>query len=141
MLPKIYSLYDKPIDPGIECLDPSLTQQHFQDECDINLVMERALSTGELPPPKPTYYGDFSTTMDFQSVMDTLNKATEQFQTLPPKVRERFANDPSHLIDFMNDPSNKAEAQFLGLIEPVTVTPLDVTVTTDTKTTTAGDKA
>lgn len=32
---------------GLECKDPSLAQQHFKDECDINVLFARYLETGE----------------------------------------------------------------------------------------------
>ena len=46
---KIYSAFEKPLDPGISFKDPSMTQQHHKDDCDINKIMTRFKATGILP--------------------------------------------------------------------------------------------
>jgi len=139
-IPKIFSAYELPPDPGLCCEDLSLTQQHFQDECDINLIMERALSTGEEPPVRPTFYGDFSDIYSFQEIHDKIQHAMDEFSSLPAKIRDRFYNNPANLIQFMSNPDNRLEAISLGIIDAPASgrnsSPLDVTVTTDTNTTT-----
>jgi hypothetical protein len=57
---------------------------------------------------------------------------------LPANIRSRFDNDPAKLIDFMENPANREEAESLGLVnksEPVPVALLDATGTGDSKTT------
>ena len=138
--PRVYNAFDLPPKVVLSCQDLSRTQQHFKDECDLPKIMARAMSTGEAPPTRPTFYGDFSSLGDFQTLHDKLNRAQNEFMSLPANVRERFYNNPANLIDFMFNPQNRQEAIALGLVEApksvVTVTPLDVTVTTDTNNTT-----
>lgn len=108
----------------LECKDPSLTQQQFAEEADINVMMARFGVTGHMPSSirMPTY-GDFSGVGDYRSAMDVVVKAQNEFMTLPPDVRLRFGNDPQQLIAFLENPSNADEARKLGLVNlPATPT-------------------
>lgn len=96
--------------------DPGLTQQHFRDECDINVIVERFLRTGEMPQVDFTEI-DVSDVGDFQDAMNIVRAAEEQFAELPSKVRERFHNDPVALMRFVGSEQNRAEALALGLIQ------------------------
>ena len=103
---------------GIACPEPTLTQQHFREEADINHIAERFGLTGELPEVKdrPTY-GDFSGIFDFQTAQNAVVEAKQQFMTLPAKLRTRFDNNPQKLLDFLDDPDNREEAEFLGILQ------------------------
>lgn len=115
---------------GLHCEDATLTQQQFAEECDINNIMQKFGMTGLLPqvPLEPTY-GDFSGVHDYHTAMNAIIAAQDQFDGLPAQIRTRFDNDPSKLIEFMNDESNRDEAEKLGLINPKIVlsTPVEST--------------
>jgi len=100
------------------------TKQSFKDECDINTIMSRYQSTGELPDLALTapQYLDASTVPDFQSMQNTLVEAQGLFDALPSKVRSRFGNDPGEFLAFVSDPSNRSELQSMGLLNE-TLTP------------------
>lgn len=104
-------------DTGLTCEDPTLTQQQFAEESDINYIAERFGLTGELPQvlelPK---YGDFTGIFDFQTAQNSVIHAQKQFMTLPAKMRQRFNDDPQKLLAFLEDPANRDEAIFLGLV-------------------------
>lgn len=112
--------------------DPSLTQQHFKDECDINHIMKRYRETGMLVDPlqrataKPQF-GDFSTAFDFMEAQNIIARARENFDALPSHLRERFGNNPAAMLSFLENESNYEEAVKLGLLEkrpePVQSTP------------------
>lgn len=104
---------------GLKCPEPTLTQQQFIQEQDINYIAERFLRTGQLPivPNMPTP-GDFEGIFDFQTAMNTIATAKQEFMRLPAKVRSRFDNDPAKLLEFLNDDENRKEAEFLGLVQP-----------------------
>lgn len=132
-----HTKYNPPVVEGLKTSPVSSTQQHFKDDCDINILVERFTRTGQMPQRSPEDYsfGDFSA-IDYQSALDTVMLANEQFGTLPANVRERFSNNPAQLLHFLENESNREEAIKLGLVAPKsvgTVTPLDVTVPTDTK--------
>ena len=50
---KFISAYDKhdalSFSSGLACDDPSLTQQQFKEESDINNIVDRFMKTGHLP--------------------------------------------------------------------------------------------
>lgn len=106
-------------DTGLHCKEPTLTQQQFKEEADINYIAERFLKTGQLPqvPQMPTP-GDFEGIFDFQTAMNTIAHAKQEFMKLPAKVRSRFDNDPAKLLQFLNDDENRKEAEILGLVQP-----------------------
>ncbi|QXP07961.1 MAG: internal scaffolding protein [Arizlama microvirus] len=123
---------------GLVCLEPTRTQQHFKDECDINYVLKNfgieALAVNPLEPR----YGDFTDVVDYHTALNAVIAAEDAFMALPAKIRTRFENDPSKLIDFMQNPANREEAESLGLVnktEPVPIGLLDPIGTGDTKTT------
>ena len=95
------------------------TDQSFADECNINTIMARYQSTGELPQLNQTHpqYLDV-TDMDFQSHMDAINEANALFASLPSKVRARFANNPADFLEFTADPENRPELLRMGLLSP-----------------------
>lgn len=93
------------------------TQQHFAEECDINTIVKRFGLTGELPEVVHVpQSGDFTGVTDFQSAMEAVRKAQENFMELPGELRYRFANDPQRLMEFMEDGKNLDEAVKLGLV-------------------------
>ena len=123
---------------GLACEEPSLTQQHFKDETDINNILRQFNVTGMLPEtPLSPRYGDFTGIVDYHSALNAVIAAEDDFMALPAQLRARFENDPAQLIDFLDDENNRSEAEQLGLLEvpkaESTVTPLDVTVLGDTK--------
>lgn len=92
------------------------TKQSFKDECDINVIMRRFEQTGELPlNQRPMLFGDCPD-LDFQGAMQTVVEAKERFLALPSAIRDRFANDPQRLLNFINDERNRDEAIALGLV-------------------------
>lgn len=110
---------------GLKCEDPSLTQQHLAEECDINYIVERFGVTGQLPeaPTHTPTYGDFTGIGDYRQALDAVMAADDAFMALPAKIRERFDNDPALFVDFCSstDPADRSEAIELGLIPPPAV--------------------
>lgn len=97
--------------------EESLTKQSFKNECDINRIMKRYLQTGILPtsPGKPKY-GDFASVGDYQTAVETVDRAKRMFGNLPSSIRERFKNNPVELLGFMQNEKNLEEAEKLGLV-------------------------
>lgn len=105
--------------------EPSLTQQQFKDECDINTIMRSYQETGTISHlnPRPGIYEDFSGVQDFKESMDLVEYAKKEFMLLPAKVRSRFNNNPAELVEFCNNPNNLEEAVELGLASPKKMDP------------------
>lgn len=106
------------IDTGLECLDPTLAQQQFKEESDINTIVDRFGLNGEMPQVlNLPQYGDFTGIFDYQTAMNLVVAGREEFMKLPAKMRARFHNDPAELLDFLADDDNKDEAIKLGLVK------------------------
>lgn len=101
--------------------EPTMTQQQFKDEADINNIMRKygadpvafnALTrTGGM-------YADFSKIKDYHGMLLQVADAQDAFATLPAQLRSRFENNPGKLIEFFRDSKNYDEGVALGLIEP-----------------------
>jgi len=121
MTVKLFDPYNYDMDEvskntGLVCSDPSLAQQQFKDESDINHILKQFNVTGQLPPTiQMPRYGDFSQVVDYHSALNLVIAADEAFMALPATIRSRFDNDPALLLDFLNNPENNAEAQKLGI--------------------------
>lgn len=104
---------------ALYCDDPSLTQQNFAAECDINMIVKRAAAGGELTHvnPRPGQYGDFSNIPDYREAFEVVKRANALFMGMDWQVRERFGNDPQRMVQFLQDPKNRDEAIKLGLVK------------------------
>jgi phage internal scaffolding protein len=102
---------------GLVCSDPSLAQQNFKDETDINYIVRQFGLTGELPGQTISpQYGDFTGVLDYHSAVNAVLAAQDEFMDLPAQMRARFDNDPAKLIDFLGNEENRDEAIKLGLV-------------------------
>lgn len=114
---------------GLFCDDPSLTQQQFADEADINTIVDRFMKTGHIPTPTSMpQYIDYEGVFDFQTAMNAVRQADENFMRMDAKVRARFHNSPQEFLEFFANPDNTDEAVRLGLAVP-TAKPKDVSST------------
>lgn len=105
-----------PRDSDLRCEDPSLAQQAFKDEVDINVILEKYKITGVMPASvRLPEYGDFSHVQDYRSALEAINRARDDFMTLPPGIRSRFENDPQKFLEFCSNPQNATELASLGL--------------------------
>lgn len=108
-----YSPSDRSSD--LECCDPSLTQQHPAEDCDINVIMERYKVTGQLPSNGNAVYGDFTQVGDFRQAMDSLRAAQAAFLAIDPKIRQQFGNDPGAFSEFCLNKENLPKLREWGL--------------------------
>ena len=69
---------DQPLYDGI-----ILTQQHFKDECDVNLIVSRFNKTGQMPiTNRKMHFGDFSGPLDYSTAMQVVLDAHDAFSDL-----------------------------------------------------------
>lgn len=106
------------IDIGSINEEPTLAQQQFKDECDINNIIKNYSQTGVLPVSKKVgAFLDVSNVADYQTSLQTVYEAQKAFDALPSNIRSRFENDPNQLLAFIEDDANRDEALKLGLLE------------------------
>lgn len=104
---------------GVRCLDASLTQQQFRDETDINNIVDLFMKTGHIPTPASMpQYIDYEGVFDYQSAMNVVRQADENFMRMDAKLRARFHNSAQEFLEFFGDPANTDEAVRLGLAVP-----------------------
>jgi len=123
---------------GFSASDKVVTQQQFKDEVNLNTMVSRfGINAVAMQSARMPTYGDFTGVSDYKSALDAIMAADASFMSLPPAVRERFANDPAALVDFCSDEANRSEAMELGLIPPPRkgegFTPPEVVVTDSEK--------
>lgn len=119
---EILSRYNAGTRDGWSSTVPSLTQQQFKDEADINYIVSMYDSTGVMPTyhgdgqPAQPMFGDFAELPDnAQDVYNQMLAAKSNFDNLPLEVRKRFNYDPAAFLAFVDDPNNIDELVAMGL--------------------------
>lgn len=119
---EIRSRYNPGTRDGWQSTVPSMTQQQFRDEADINYIISMYDSTGVMPSyhgdgqPAQPMFGDFAELPDnAQDVYNQMLAAKADFDNLPLDVRKRFDYDPAAFLAFVDDPNNLDELVAMGL--------------------------
>lgn len=117
---KIYTNYNRPPREASPHGGKSLTDAQYLKECDIDVILKR-VGAGDLSNLNDLgVYRDVSGLGDFASALETVRRATQDFEALPSNIRDRFGNDPRALVSFLSDSANDEEAIKLGLkVRPV----------------------
>lgn len=120
---------------GVDCSDdPVLTEQHHEEELDINKIIQRYSLEGAMAASQSVQaaYGDFSQVDDLHAMMNKVRRAEEAFSALPHQIKTRFNNNPAELLDAIKgseqDQKLAAELQELGVLEKPAPTPAPVPV-------------
>lgn len=102
---------------GIVFSKPSLTQQHFKDECDINHIVATYQETGIMPQgERQPLFGDFAgIPTSFQESQNLFKEAQDKFYSLPSDLRKMLDNSPQKLLEFMSNPANTEACVKFGL--------------------------
>ena len=99
------------------------TKQAFANECDINLIMQRAAQGGTISHLQKFegVYADFSD-FDFHEHTTKLTRGREVFDDLPAEIRREFGQSPQAFFAYVNDPANKDDLakKLPGLAKPGT---------------------
>lgn len=104
----------------INCQEPTLTQQHFQEECDVNRIVKRFAATGIIDHVKNSQpqYG-YCPSVDFTEAAFTMAESKSRFAELPSEIRKHFGNDPLELLKAAENPERRDEFVELGLLDPI----------------------
>lgn len=119
---EIRSRYNAGAREGWSSSVPSMTQQQFKDEADINYIVSMYDSTGVMPTfhgdgqPAQPVFGDFAELPDnAQEMYNRMIQARDHFNSLPLEVRKRFNYDPAAFLEFAENPNNANELVAMGL--------------------------
>lgn len=108
-----------PAKPIVDCSkDKILTVQADRDEADINKIIARFEKAGMISTVNRSepFYGDVSEYDGLQDAIIKVQNADALFMGMSAQVRERFANDPVQMMEFLADNKNRAEAEGLGMV-------------------------
>lgn len=106
---------------GLEFHQPSLTQQQFKDECEIESLL-KAHNLGQVMGilnnhQRQPLYGDVSDIPDFHDSQNHVARATEYFQGLPSDVRAQFNNNLGEFLSALNNPSAREALTDMGVLK------------------------
>lgn len=116
---KFHTRYNPPPSPGVDFVEPTLTQQHFRDECDVNRIVERAIRTGDttvFTSAQRAEFYDASVVTDYADAMAMIDDVNDDFNSLPSATRAMFGNSVSQYVEWMCNPLNWDKARELGLL-------------------------
>lgn len=116
---KIYELENGQVHVESVNDEPSLTQQQFAKDCDMNHIIDRFSKTGDfiVPIRQGSYVDTTVLPQDHMAAMQKVIQAREAYEALDPKIRSRFKT-PQDMLNFVHDVKNKEEAERLGLLKP-----------------------
>lgn len=84
---------------GLECTDPTKTQQHMEEETDINKMIKKyGIGAVMNAAPMPPTMQDFEEAFDMQESLDLIHQANQSFAKLPPEVRDYFMGDAAKFV-------------------------------------------
>lgn len=97
-------------------IEPSMTKQSFQDECNINNIMAKFQKTGAINhyAKHAPHYGD-ATPIQLTEALNIVIQAQDMFDDLPSSIRKRFNNSPEEFLEFVQNPENADEMVKMGL--------------------------
>lgn len=110
---------------------PGKTQAHFRKTSNINEIFKKYVKTGILveqgkPMAGVPQFGVFEQ-FDFLESQNKVVQAKMAFNALPSRIRARFSNDPSKLLQFLGDEKNRSEAISIGLLTEIPAKELEKT--------------
>lgn len=102
---KVRHRYSERVRSRIAFPETGRTKQSFRDESDINRIISKYNSTGQLPAliRRDGRFGDFSDVRDYQESLDIVYRAQAAFDALPAQVRAECGNDPAVFLEKVQD--------------------------------------
>lgn len=145
---EIRSRYNAGVREGWKSSVPSMTQQQFKDEADINYIVSMYDSSGVMPTfhgdgqPAQPVFGDFASLPDnAQEMYNRMIEAKNNFDNLPLDVRKRFNYDPAAFLEFVDNPENLDDLVAMGLAVKTTAAVPNLDDNSENPNNNIGDKA
>lgn len=117
---KIRKHYDDLKEKGLTFKKPSMTQQHFKDDCDINVIVRR-FNAGQINTMplamNEGFYADVSDLGSYQDANARVNSIKDYFANLPSSVREKFNNSVDDFVAFASSDNSRDAFIEMGILE------------------------
>lgn len=117
---KIRKHYDDLTEKGLIFKKPSMTQQHFKDDCDINVIVRR-FNAGQINTMplamNEGFYADVSDLGSYQDANARVNSIKDYFSNLPSSVREKFNNSVDEFVAFASTSDSRSAFIEMGILE------------------------
>lgn len=95
----------------------TMTKQSFKDSCNINKIMEKYAKSGQMPAINASDQKfEFASSISFTESMQIITDASQTFDGLPARMRQRFGNNPALFLEFVENPANRTEMGAMGLL-------------------------
>lgn len=90
----------------------SMTRQDQAETANINTIYLKT-QRGEivLASDRMPQFGDFSSELRYDEVLEKIMEAEEAFQSLPAEERKKYGNDPRNYYDSVMDDAEKKAAE------------------------------
>lgn len=84
--------------------EESLTKQYFKDECDINNIVAKFQTTGQIPLQNglDPQYG-IAPEIDLKSALDLVKNTHREFDELSYEKKALFNHNPQNYADFLQE--------------------------------------
>lgn len=127
-----FTRFSPPPSLGEKNDSPTMTQQHYKDECDLNQILARHKGSGELSAlqmrqllaqsaavtptsPRLPQFADYSDLPDFSDIKRSFVRASHAFAEIPVNVRMQFGNNPEVFYNTLTDPKQHQKLRDVGL--------------------------
>lgn len=83
----------------------------------VEEMIERGFASGDnFSYLEKASFGDFSSSYDYEDVLNAAAETREHYEELPDHIRAMFKS-PEELLNFVEDPNNQEKAVALGILE------------------------
>lgn len=114
---------DYPIHPSEFNRAPILTdttdkpsRTHLMFIPSVEEMISRGYASETFSQTETARFGDFSGTYDYEDILNAASETREMYEELPEEIRNMFRS-PDELLNFVQDPANRAKAVALGILK------------------------
>lgn len=120
-MPKFFTKYSSPKDPGFSSDQPSKVQEQFADACQTDTIIRKYNMMGVNPfiAAGGSQYLDTTQIPSFVAAQNAQVKVKEYFEGLPSDIRLEFNNDPMQFAEIVSDPRNAEYLREIGVLAPL----------------------
>lgn len=105
-IPKMYM--GKRIRVALNTGKETIVEQNHRETNNINKIVKRYQSTGQLPPGREGRFEDVSNIGEYHDVVLRYAEAIEAYENLPPAITDQF-NDPQEFLEYVEAQNAKTK--------------------------------